>query len=209
VPTDKLNAWTGPLTFAPSQLEAVINGIAFAPKMALSLSFLNLGTPTILVAPFYHGSIGEGRIAFKALLDVGPLTNNTAVLPYQSWNAGSDIACIKGGRRPTFSVRLAKLDTSSWRAAFDVWAQLIQQPGAERSSVLLSVVPMAKARTLSDSSSAYPFRSSLNFHATLTAAYTDPAFDTRALEYGQKARAIWQATDGLVQHSTYVVPYHN
>ncbi|PSN73959.1 FAD binding domain-containing protein [Corynespora cassiicola Philippines] len=207
VSADKLYAWTGPLIFAPSQLEDVINtiqGMEFVPQMAMALNFLNLGAPTIITTLFYHGSAENGRLAFKALLDVGPLKDATAIVPYSKWNAGSDIACSKGGRKPTFGVGLAKLDPASWRSAFDAWAELIQQPGAERSSVLLNVVPMDKARNLPDSTSSYPFRHTVNFHVTLTANYTDAAFDGRAIEYGQKVRAIWQATDGLAQHSTYV-----
>jgi hypothetical protein len=207
VPKQNLFAWTGPLTFAPSQLEAVISAIQnldFAPQMALSMNFLNLGTPTIVATPFFHGSTELGRLAFKQLLEVGPLANKTTDVPYEKWNAGSDIACVKGGRRPTIGVGLAKLDPASWRSVFDVWAELIQQPGAERSSVLLNAVPMDKARTLPDSSSSFPFRRDVNFHATMTAAYKDEMFDPRALEYVMKARGIWRANDGLETHSTYV-----
>lgn len=204
VPKEDLFAWTGPLTFAPSQLENVISAIQsikFGPKMALSLSLLNLGGPTVFVTPFFHGSTEEGRLAFKTLLDIGPLTDKTGDVPYESWNAGSDIACIKGGRRPTIGVGLVKMDTISWRAVYDVWAELIQQSGAERSSVLLNVVPMDKARTVPGSSSAFPFRN-LNFHATMTASYADAAFDTSAIEYLKRARALWQAKDGLKCHGT-------
>lgn len=206
VPKERLSAWTGPLTFGPSQLEAVIStiqSIKFAPNMALSFNFLNLGTPTILVTPFFHGSTQAGRVAFKKLLDIGPLSDSTGDVSYENWNAGSDTACIKGGRRPTIGVGLAKMDPVSWRAVFDVWAELIQQPGFERSSVLLNAVPMDKARTVPDSSSAFPFRN-VNFHATMTAAYTDAASDTSALTYLKKARTVWQANDGLKTHSTYV-----
>lgn len=210
VPREKLSAWTGPLTFAPSQLEAVISAVQnlkFDPQMALAFHFLNLGKPTILVTPFFHGSTELGRLAFKSLLDIGPLTDSTGDVPYEKWNAGSDIACIKGGRRPTVGVGFAKLDPVSWRSVFDVWAELIQQPGAERSSVLLNSVPMDKARTLPDSSSSFPFRQNVNFHATMTAAYSDPAYDDKALEYVKKAREFWQADDGLEKRSTYVIQY--
>lgn len=210
VPREKLSAWTGPLTFAPSQLEAVVSAVQnlrFEPQMALAFHFLNLGKPTILVAPFFHGSTEQGRLAFKSLLDIGPLTDSTGDVPYEKWNAGSDIACIKGGRRPTVGVGFAKLDPVSWRSVFDIWAELTQQPGAERSSVLLNSVPMNKARTLPDSSSSFPFRQNVNFHATMTAAYSDPAYDDKALEYVKKAREFWQADDGLEKRSTYVIQY--
>jgi UDP-N-acetylenolpyruvoylglucosamine reductase len=206
VPKEKLVAWTGPLTFSPSQLEAVVNAVQnlkFGPQMALSWNFLNLGAPTILVSPFFHGSTELGRAAFKPLLDIGPLTDKTGDVPYETWNAGSDMACIKGGRRPTIGVGLGKLDPVSWRNVFNVWAELIQQPGAERSSVLLNAIPMDKARTVPDSSSSFPFRN-VNFHATLTVNYADASFDTQALAYAKKAREIWQANDGLESRSTYV-----
>jgi UDP-N-acetylenolpyruvoylglucosamine reductase len=208
VPEEKLFAWTGPLTFSSSQLEDVIHAIQtfkLGPQMALSFVFLNLGAPTILATPFFHGSAESGRLAFKSLLDIGPLTDRTGNVPYESWNAGSDLTCIKGGRRPTVGVGLRRLEPATWRSIFHVWEELVKQPGAERSSVLLNAIPMDKARTLPDSSSSFPFRENVNFHATMTAMYSDPAFDNQALEYLKKAREIWQASDGLERHSTYVI----
>lgn len=207
VPAEKLNAWTGPLSFSPDKLEAVITAIQnlnLTPEMALSVTILSIGVPTIMTGLFYNGPEAAGRLAFKSLLDLGPLTDRTAITPYTMWNAGSDTACLKGGRKPTFGVGFAKLDPAAWRTVYNLWVELVAKPDSSKSSILMNAVPHEKARTLPDSSSAYPFRRNVNFHATITISYTDPAFDAAALEYGKKARAVWQATDGLASDSTYV-----
>jgi hypothetical protein len=206
VPAEKLNAWTGPLSFSPDKLEAVISAIQdldLMPEMALSLSILNIGMPTIITGLFYNGPEAAGRLAFSSLLDIEPLTDRTSIAPYTVWNAASEIACLKGGRRPTFGVGLARLDPVAWRAVYNVWADLIAEPGLSKSSILMNIVPHEKARTLPDSSSAYPFRRNVNFHATITLSYTSPALDATALAYGKKARALWRATDGLESDSTF------
>ncbi|KAF2787645.1 FAD binding domain-containing protein [Melanomma pulvis-pyrius CBS 109.77] len=203
----RLSAWTGPLVFRPDQLEAVISALrnlSLTPLMAVAVTIINAPQPSIFATLFYHGSADAGRAAFKVLFDIKPVSDFTAVTPYTDWNAGSDTACIKGGRRPTWAVGLASLDPLTWRKTYTVWAELSQQPGAERSSILLNVLPLDKVRSVPDAASAYPFRNTVKFFASLTASYSDPAFDATAVSYGQKARAIWQATDGLAQHSTYI-----
>jgi len=205
----ELTAWTGPLIFRPDQLEAVIKAIrslSRVPKMAVSLNFLNQPSsgPIILTTVFYHGDEQTGRAIFKPLFDIGPISSSAAMTAYEAWNAGSDIPCIKGGRRPSWGVGLASLDPTAWRKVYNVWAELIQIAGAERSSVLLNVLPTDKARSVPDSSSSYPFRRSIIFHAGFTASYSDPGFDDVAVSYGNRARKIWQATDGLQRHSTYI-----
>ncbi|KAF2871080.1 hypothetical protein BDV95DRAFT_521567 [Massariosphaeria phaeospora] len=206
-----LTAWTGPLTFDPAKLEAVVDAIQnleLSPEMSLSLHFINAGRPVVLTTLFYHGSAAAGRAAFAPLFDIGPLAEQLAELPYESWNNGSNIACMKGGRRPVWAAGLAHLDAAAWRNVYDIWAELIAQPGAERSSMLCNIQPTAKARALPDASSAYPFRSTVRFHAGLTVAYRDAAFDATAQRYGEKVRAMWQATDGLARRSTYINNAH-
>lgn len=208
VPASRLSAWTGPLVFQPAQLEPVVRAIqnlTLAPEMALSLNFINqAGSPIILTTVFYHGTEDTGRAAFKSLFDIGPIADSTAVQPYAAWNDGSNGPCVKGGRRPNWGVGLASMDPGSWRDVYDVWAELIKWPSAENSSVLMNLLPTDKARSLPDSSSAYPFRSTVKMFAVFGAFYRDPAFDATAVSYGQRARRLWQATDGLAQHSTYI-----
>jgi FAD/FMN-containing dehydrogenase len=205
-----LNAWTGSLIFRPDQLETIVGivqNLSFRPEMALTLAFVNqaaIASQIIVASIFYHGSANEGHTAFKALFDAGPVSQSTAIVPYTAWNNGSNAACQKGGRRPTWGAGLARMDPDAWRRVFNVWAALIKEPGAEKSSILLNAYATDKIRSLPDSSSAVPWRHTIRFHASFTASYGNASFDATAQRYGQQARALWQATDALAQDSVYI-----
>lgn len=205
--SSSLEAWQGALIYTPAQLDLVLGAIselALTSQMALSMTWIlaSNGTPSIIVSVFYHGTEAAGRSAFSSLIAIGPVVDGTKIVQYTDWNVGTKMACIKGGRKPTWGVGMSHLDPASWHAVYDVWARLGQEPGAERSSVLLTAYPMDKARQLPVSSSSYPFRDSVYLFASFTASYTDAAFDETALTYGTSARALWQAADGLAHHST-------
>ncbi len=203
---DALQAWTGALIFRPDQLEDVIQAIdnlKFTPETALLLSLANnpaQGGQAIIAGVFYHGLEEAGRTAFKDLLDIGPVVNTTAMVPYNHWNDGADRTCIKGGRRPTLGAGLARMDPSTWRQVYDIWSELIKQPGAERSGIVMNAYPTEKIQSVPEGSSAVPWRH-VKFHAAFTAFYSDSAFDTTALEYGKKIRGLWLTTDGLSRPS--------
>ncbi|KAI0482579.1 hypothetical protein GGR56DRAFT_663426 [Xylariaceae sp. FL0804] len=201
-------AWTGALVFDPAQLDEVLEvtaSLRLAPPAALSMTWSRSdGIARIIVVVFYHGTEDDGRIAFAPLLALGPVSNTTAIAPYSAWNTGADAACKKGGYKPTWGVGLGKLEPTSWRAVYDVWANLSQQSGAEKSSVLLNVYPMQRSRTLAADSAAYPFRDDINYFASFTSFLTDLSLESTALDHGRRARQLWQATDGLARHSTYI-----
>ncbi|KAI1498336.1 hypothetical protein F5X99DRAFT_420717 [Biscogniauxia marginata] len=190
-------AWEGALIYTPAQLDPVLDAIAnltLASQMALSMTWVlsDSGTPTIIVNVFYHSLEAAGRAAFNSLLAISPVSDRTAITPYAEWNAGATTACM------------SRLDPASWHAVYNVWAGLVKQAGVEHSSVLLNAYPMGKARKLPLSSSAYPFRDTISYFASITVLYTDPAFDGAALTYGRRARVLWQGGDGLAQDSTYI-----
>ena len=209
-PEGGLQAWAGSLIFRPDQLEAVVRvagSLPLSAKMALTLTFVNqaaANTQVIIASPFYFGTLEQGRAAFKPLLDIGPVSDATAITPYTSWNNGSNNACVKGGRRPTWGVGLERMDPAVWRQVFNVWLSLIKEPGAERSSILLNAYATGKARSVSDSSSAVPWRNTINFHASITAFYTDASFDAKALDYGKKARALWRSSNTQCPQKVYI-----
>lgn len=202
-----LTAWAGALIYTPAQLDSVLGAIAnltLEPRMSLSMTWVLgvTGQPSIIVSVFYHGTEDAGRAAFVSLLAIGPVSDGTGITPYEMWNAGSATACARGGRKSTWGVGMSCLDTASWLAVYEVWAELVKQAGLEHSSVLLNINPMDKARELPVFSSAFPFLETVSLFASTTAFYTDPALDAIALSYGQKARELWQSSDGLAHHST-------
>lgn len=206
VTTDGLNAWLGALIFTSNQLENLIEAIDrldLNPQMAMSLLFANSGgvSPTIILSVFYYGTKAEGEAAFAPIYAVGPVANRTAITPYAKWNAAGDAACAKGGRRPTFTAGLARMDPATWRAVYEQLGELLQQPGAEKSSVLMNAYPLGTARARGGDA-AYPFRENLKFHAGLTPSYTDPAFDATAERFGFGVRDLLRASSGLDVNQT-------
>ncbi|KAK7992150.1 FAD binding domain-containing protein [Apiospora saccharicola] len=201
-------AWTGALVFYSTQIDQVLKAIAnlrLDPRSALSMTWVSSkGTPRIIVTVFYHGTEEAGRALFAPLFSQGPVSDSTATRLYTAWNAGGDNACVKGGYKPTWGVGLAKLEPSSWRAVYDVWVDLTRETGTANSSVLLTVYPMERSRRLPPDSAAYPFRNDINYFASFTASFSDLSLEHTALTHGRKARELWQATDGLTRHSTYI-----
>ncbi|KAL8748127.1 MAG: hypothetical protein Q9190_000089 [Brigantiaea leucoxantha] len=206
-----LNAWLGPLIFTEKQLEPLIKAIGqliMQPKMALELVFANSGNssapPNIILSIFYHGTEVEGRSAFALFYAVGPIADRTATTSYTNWNSGGDMACVKGGRKPNFGVGLALMDPPTWRAIYNALSTLIQQPGAENSSVLMNSYPLEKAKSYPRASSAYPFRSNLKYNAVFTPVYAEPSFDKTAESFGFRVRNLWRSTSGLPLNATYI-----
>ena len=206
VASSGLNAWLGALIFTPNKLESLVEAIDqldLKPQTALSLLFANSGdaSPAIIVSVFYYGTKAEGEAAFAPIYAVGPVANNTAITPYAKWNAAGDAACTKGGRKPTFAAGLGRMDPATWRAVYEQLGDLIQQPGAEHSSLIMNAYPLTTARTRG-SDAAYPFRENLKYHASFTPAYTDIAFDATAERFGFTVRDMWRATSGLSMNQT-------
>ena len=204
-----MNAWLGALVFTPNQLEPLIQAIdqlVLQPQMAIQLLFVNMGNasapPAIILSVFYYGTEAEGKAAYAPIYALGPVADKTAVTPYISWNAGGDTACIKGGRKPTFAAGLARMDSTTWRAVYQQLQELIQQPGAENSSVVMNAYPLAAVRSLANDDASYPFRQELEYFASFTPTYADAAFDRTAEEYGFKVRDLWRASSGLDGNQT-------
>lgn len=210
-PQSELQAWTGSLVFRPHQLEAIIavaGRLSLRPNMALTLNFVNqpaAASQIIIASPFYLGTAAHGRAAFKSLFDIGPVSDSTTITPYTSWNNASNIACTKGGRRPTWGAGLRRMDPIVWRQVYNVWLDLIKNPGAERSSVLLNAYATAKVRSVPLASSAVHWRNNINFHASVTVFYNSTAYDYTALAYGHRIRALWRSSNaGLCPDNVYI-----
>ena len=204
-----LNAWLGPLIFTEDKLEALIgemDALFLKPEMSMSLNFVTSGAPNytalILLDVFYYGMEAAGKAAFSSLYAVGIAADETSVQPYDEWNAGSDIACIKGGFKPDFGAGLAHLVPATWRAVFNDYKTFVQTPGAGNSAILLDAYSMVKAKSIPDSSSSYPFRSTVKFNAVASTAYANSSLNSTALAFGSKLRNIWRSTSGLSSNST-------
>ncbi|KAI1151045.1 FAD binding domain-containing protein [Nemania diffusa] len=204
-------AWTGGLTFDPSKLELVVQAIQdleLEPEMNVFLYFISDGSPTnqptILVTPFlYKGNATTGRTAFGSLYEIGPMTDTTAVLPYNQWNSGGDGFCTFGGRKPSYGAGFQQMVPDTWRQIWNKYVEFQQKPTAANSVVLLEAYSLIKARSISPDSSAFPFRH-VNFNAVAIPWYDNKSLDNQAQAFGNAARDLLRATDKLVENSTYI-----
>ncbi|ESZ99284.1 hypothetical protein SBOR_0325 [Sclerotinia borealis F-4128] len=208
VDSSKLTAWTGPLIFTGNQLTALIEALdelVLQPEMSIAMFFLmSNNSPIILLTVFYYGTEAAGKEAYAPIYAVGPIVDETAILPYDEWNAGGDAFCAKGDSKPSWGTGLAELDTTAWTSVWNEWLAFAQLPGANNSAMILDMYSLEKARTIEDSSSAYPFRSTVNFNAIATAWYSDPALDAAAETFGSNVRDVLRSTSGLCTNSTYI-----
>ncbi len=200
-------AWLGPLIYTPDQIEALataINDLDLAPHMALFMYYATFGppayTPVVIALPFYAGTEPAGKTAFASLYALGPVADQTAVVPYDRWNAGSASFCTKGARKPSYGAGFDTLDGKTWRAVWDQYtAFLAANPGTGNSSVLVEAYSLRTARGMAGAEGAsFPFRSGPRFQGVVIPWYADAALDERAEAFGERVRGL------LRGNSTYV-----
>ena len=191
-------AWTGLLVYDPAaQLEAVvaaIDALVLEPEMQLDFYFTE---GHLAVLPFYLGSEADGRGKFASLLDLGPMSDGTGVMPYDVWNAAGDVFCQRGGRKPAYSANVRKLDPAAWRRAWDAYeAFYAANPEANQTTVLTECYSTAKSVEIGgEGQSAYPWRD-VRCYAIAIPWYTSPELDDKANEFGRELRSIWAESSG-------------
>lgn len=209
-PRAENTAWRGPLIFTGDKLEALVSALDnldLTPRMQVYLTFVSDGpsNPAIMLLPFYLGDEAAGRAAFASMLDIGPVSDQTEVVPYDQWNIDSSPFCTKGGRKPCFSVSMKKLDPAACRSAWDLYVEFLKNPGTSNSAVMVECFSTYVAQWVPASATAFPFRD-LKYHAMWVPWYDDPALDDKAVELGDKVRQLWRSTDGLDAPCTFVPP---
>ncbi|KAF1969966.1 FAD binding domain-containing protein [Bimuria novae-zelandiae CBS 107.79] len=205
------SAWTGALIFTPDKLEQVVQAIQdlnLKPEMSIFMYFTSSGPPTnapvVLTTPYlYKGDAASGQAAFASLYAIGPIADTTSVLLYDQWNTGGDQFCTHSGRKPSFSAGIQTMIPSVWRQIWNEYTAFQAKPGAQNSIVLLEAYSLGKVRSLPSSSTAFPHRD-VNFNAVAIPWYSDASYDQAAVIFGQKARSLWRASDGLGDNSTYI-----
>ncbi|TVY53189.1 FAD-linked oxidoreductase azaG [Lachnellula cervina] len=205
------SVWSGSLIFTEDKIEQIvstINGLELLAPMSIFLYFATSGapdyTPTVIVAPFYVGSTTDGEAAFASILDIGPVVNSMQRYPYTQANLASDLFCGKGGRKPSYGSGLLQMVPATWRSIWNVYVEYVKNPAVGNSSVFVECYSFETAKKLPDSSSSYPFRSTIKYTTLVNNWYTDASLDPIAEAFGTKVRDLWRSTDGLAQNSTYI-----
>ena len=206
-------AWQASLIFTEDKIEPLvtaINNLVLEPDMVIFMYYVTtasgnasaVGAPAVLVTPFYYGSAADGEKAFASIFAVGPVSNTSAENEYPHWNDGAAGFCIKGDRKPSYGAAFARMVPSTWRAVWDEFVEWAKEPGTADSLVLLEAYSLQTARSVSSNSSAFPFRSDVNFNAVVIPWYADPKLDAKAEAFGSRVRDLFRATDELAHNST-------
>ncbi|KAL1980340.1 hypothetical protein VTN96DRAFT_4243 [Rasamsonia emersonii] len=204
-------AWTGPLFYNSSQIEAVvgaINNLTLAPEMQVDFYYTTSGapdyTPAVIALPFYLGNETAGKAAFASLYAAGPEMDGTSTLPYNTWNAAGDSFCVKGGRKAAYGASTNNMDPTTWRAIWDEYTTFLQTPNTGNTSVLVECYSVEKAESIGATAPAsYPFRN-VKCHAIAIPWYADPSLDAAANVFGAKVRDLIRSSDGLAANSSYI-----
>ncbi|KAA8642442.1 FAD-binding oxidoreductase [Aspergillus tanneri] len=211
VSSDKQIAWFGQLIYSGDKIEDVVKAIdnlTLAPEMSIFMYFITSGAPNyspmIALTPFYYGREKEARAAFKPLLDLGPTDDTTSELQYAHWNDGAEGFCTKGGYKPAYTAGLTKMDSTTWKAAWDEYVKFVAIKGAGQSIVIMEAYSLEKSRSFLQSSSAFAWRNKVNFNAVAIPWYYDSGLESEAKAFGSKLRDLWRSTDGLDSPAAYI-----
>ncbi|KAI6778750.1 uncharacterized protein J7T54_005853 [Emericellopsis cladophorae] len=203
MPQDQNTAWTGLLPYDSSKLEQVIAAIDkldFEPEMQLDFYFTQ---GQLAVLPFYLGSEEQGRKKFASILDIGPLADDTAVIPFNTWNAAGDMFCARGGRKPAYTANMQTLDPTAWRNAWNDYLSFYQTyPEANQTTILTECYSTAKNLEIGGAKSAYPWRD-IKCYAIVIPWYTSPSLDVQANDFAKRLRHLWYNSSGT-SASSYV-----
>lgn len=206
IPQAENTAWIGSVIFDPSKIEQVmsaLNNLTLEPEMEINIYYTVLdGHPTVLTYPFYLGSAELGRQKFASILDIGPLADNTEVIPYNTWNAATDVFCTQGPRKPAYTSALKTMDPAVWRATWTQYASfLAANPGAVNTTILAECY---STPTEGENESSFPFRDSKCFCIAVP-WYADASLDEEANTFGRNIRSLWQGSDGISPPRSYVM----
>lgn len=203
-------AWTGLLIFDQSKLEQVVTAIdqlTLEADMQMDFYFTASpidGQPSVLVLPFYLGSEEIGRQKFASILNVGPTVDGTEVIPYNTWNSAGDAFCTAGGRKPSYTTGLKKMDPTAWRNIWNQYTAFYNAYSEANQTTILtecySTVATA-ASVVNNGASSYPFRD-IKCHAIVIPWYTSSSIDRAAVQFGKNVRAQWAASAGTSSPSS-------
>jgi FAD/FMN-containing dehydrogenase len=196
-------AFSGALIYTDDKLEQIVQAFQDLELTAQTVCFMYFGsggppahTPMIVVTVWQlHGTIESGKAAFKSLIDIGPMVDTTAVVPYTEWNTGANAVCLHAGRKPTFTAGLDHLDPQAWRDVWNKYVEFQKKPTAHDSVVLLENYPMSETHAANRTSAAFPHRA-IRFNAAAIPWYTDNGLDDEGARCGQEIRELWKSSSG-------------
>lgn len=166
---DQGNVWAGLIAFPPERLREVVEVLNEIPDQMAGRggAMLGFGRPPpaggqvmVLVLAFYDGSEEEGRAGFKRLIDLGPVLNMAASIPYNKLNRLMDAP--DGKRVSTKSSSVAvPLRVEFVQSTLDAYARFTSEvPGTGRSLVLYEMLSRSNIQKIAVSDTAFANRGS-------------------------------------------------
>ncbi|KAH6664291.1 hypothetical protein B0J14DRAFT_608210 [Halenospora varia] len=225
----KTEVYAGVLAFTPDKLESVIE---FSNKLVDDdaadgrsevICFLAVppgGTePTIITAVFSNTSEEESKKRYAPLLDLEPVLNTAAMIPYSSVNGMLNDFAVHGGRKSFKGTTFAlPLRPAFVRNVFNELSEIIKrEPDLVKSSVVLEFLQLNKVSNIPQTATSFANRGPFE-NAIAWMWWTDPykdaefralgrhlkSFFTDELEKNRKERRI--TSDAVAVYSNFVEP---
>jgi hypothetical protein len=190
--------WSSMLVFGTEKLEEisrVMNEGLIGPGMSCTFIWARIPPtnfqPVIIAFPWYGGPESEARTKFAKLIDIGAVMEQGGMVPYSGINKPGEQACIKGRRKPMYSVGLKTFDPVAMRTIMDAWIDFTtNNPDAAASVVLVECYNYEKTREVEEGETAFPHRGRVDFEVLASMNYTDAGLDEKVGKYGRVFRDV-------------------
>jgi hypothetical protein len=141
------------MAFMPDKLQDIVNFANKVHQVARDQAFAFAFTcpppafqPVILTVPFYNGPEEEAKEFFKDILNVGPVIDQTKMMPYEELNRMLNYATTHGDRKSVgASAMKAPLDVQLIQEVFNEYTEFVHEnEGSSTSLVAVFVLPYKK-----------------------------------------------------------------
>lgn len=214
-----VSVWQGSMVYTPDKLEDLIEavkGTSLEPgDLQIDITFINTPDfqPVIQVIPSYYlwdgvtslqsndssnqASLEKAEAACADFIKVGPVSKTWYLLPYDKWHVESDDLCsLAGFRIPAYGVNQRDVEPTVYRKMFDHYTSFLSEYGGKRLTLLFfqPQIYSTTSRHLiaadgEDAVGSYPWRN-VKVFTPISALYSDPTFDGKAVAWSVKARQI-------------------
>jgi hypothetical protein len=231
----KTDVYAGILAFTPDKLERVIefsNRLVdeeTADGRSEIICFLAVppggSEPTIITAVFSNTSEEEIMKRFAPLLDLEPVLNTTAMMPYSSVNGMLNDIAVHGGRKSIKGITFAlPLRPAFVRQVFNELSDIIKrEPDLVKSSVVMEFLQLNKVASVSQTATSFANRGHFE-NAVAWTWWTDQNKDSKSRALGRHLTSLFVdeleksmkekriTTDAVALYSNFVdrkplVPY--
>ncbi|KFA74441.1 hypothetical protein S40288_08910 [Stachybotrys chartarum IBT 40288] len=189
------------LLFVPERNASVFELLSSFPgnqPNELSIAFgtlwnPDLELPAILVSTAYFGPERDGMELNQAFLDIGPLVQNIAVVPWNTFimtnRFGGDApSCVKGRQHSVYGTNLYSLDSPNLEQLYESISDFyFENPELRATIFVADLFPPAVAMEIADEETAFPFRNTTAY-TFLNFQLPDPSFEPTVDDFARPVR---------------------